>query len=81
MSPYERQLRAGLFISEPLSAAVSASQVFSAGIQHVRHTLVAAPVFPGDTGLNSTVYVTVCPSNLLSLCAGLFGAGCGYAGY
>lgn len=42
---------------------------------------VAAPALSRDTVFNSPVYLTVCPSNLLSLCVGLFGAGCGYTGY
>lgn len=67
--------------SNPIPAAAAASQVFSAGIQHVSHTLVAAPALPRDTSLNGPVYLTVCPYNLLSLCMGLFGAGCGYTGY
>lgn len=67
--------------SKPISAAAAASQVFSSGIQHVSHRLGAAPAFPRVTGLNSPVCVTVCPSNLLSLCVGLLGAGYGYIGY
>lgn len=67
--------------SKSISAAAAASQVFSAGFQHVSHTLIAAPALPGDAGLNSPVCLTVCPSNLLSLCVGLLGAGCGYSGY
>lgn len=70
---HQRQLRARpCFSSKPISAAAAPSQVFSTGTQHVSHTLVAAPAFPRDTALNSPVYLTVCPSNLLSLCVGLF---------
>lgn len=63
---------------EPICAA---SQVFSERIQHVSHTLAATPALPRDGGPNSLIHLTVCPSNLLCLCVGLFAAGCGRAGY
>lgn len=59
--------------SKSIYAAVSASQVFSAGIQHASHTLATAPVFPRDT--EALTALSVRPSACLTFCRSAWG-GC-----